>query len=107
MYEFGLKTNAMETQNDQLTQENPQNMANINLGILGHIDSGKTSLAKAISTLHSTAAFDKSPQSKQRGITLDLGFSAFVVPCKNGENYQSNVPQLMKITDTAIFNILW
>ncbi|ELR21543.1 selenocysteinespecific elongation factor, putative [Acanthamoeba castellanii str. Neff] len=50
---------------------------NINLGILGHVDSGKTSLAKALSTLASTAAFDKNPQSKQRGITLDLGFSAF------------------------------
>jgi hypothetical protein len=33
--------------------------------------------AKALSTLASTAAFDKNPQSKQRGITLDLGFSAF------------------------------
>eukprot|EP01116_Phalansterium_solitarium_P022500 TRINITY_DN7450_c0_g1_i1.p1 TRINITY_DN7450_c0_g1~~TRINITY_DN7450_c0_g1_i1.p1 ORF type:complete len:536 (-),score=121.64 TRINITY_DN7450_c0_g1_i1:6-1613(-) len=52
---------------------------NLNLGILGHIDSGKTSLAKALSTLHSTASFDKSPQSQERGITLDLGFSAFLV----------------------------
>jgi len=50
---------------------------NVNLGILGHVDSGKTSLAKALSTLASTAAFDKHPQSKERGITLDLGFSAF------------------------------
>jgi len=33
--------------------------------------------AKALSTLASTAAFDKHPQSKERGITLDLGFSAF------------------------------
>ena len=37
---------------------------NINVGILGHVDSGKTSLAKALSTLKSTAAFDKSPQSQ-------------------------------------------
>jgi selenocysteine-specific elongation factor len=50
---------------------------NVNIGILGHVDSGKTSLAKAISTHASTAAFDKHPQSQQRGITLDLGFSAF------------------------------
>eukprot|EP01105_Mastigella_eilhardi_P002246 TRINITY_DN1271_c0_g1_i3.p1 TRINITY_DN1271_c0_g1~~TRINITY_DN1271_c0_g1_i3.p1 ORF type:complete len:533 (-),score=93.32 TRINITY_DN1271_c0_g1_i3:750-2135(-) len=28
----------------------------------------------------STAAFDKSPQSQQRGITLDLGFSSFTMP---------------------------
>ncbi|PVU96199.1 hypothetical protein BB561_001328 [Smittium simulii] len=50
---------------------------NFNLGILGHVDSGKTSIAKAISTLASTAAFDKNPQSLDRGITLDLGFSTF------------------------------
>ena len=50
---------------------------NINVGILGHVDSGKTSLSKALSTQGSTASFDKSPQSKERGITLDLGFSAF------------------------------
>ncbi|CAH8501974.1 unnamed protein product [Dicrocoelium dendriticum] len=52
---------------------------NINIGVLGHVDSGKTSLAKALSTVASTSAFDKNPQSKKRGITLDLGFSSFVV----------------------------
>lgn len=51
-------------------------MLNINVGLLGHVDSGKTSLAKALSQTASTAAFDKSPQSQSRGITLDLGFSA-------------------------------
>jgi len=79
---------------------------NMNVGILGHVDSGKTSLgtsqlhkvrhragslltslvlpmpgiiaiARALSTTASTAAFDKSPQSQARGITLDLGFSSF------------------------------
>ncbi|KAL9917002.1 eukaryotic translation elongation factor, selenocysteine-specific isoform 1-T3 [Glossina fuscipes fuscipes] len=54
-------------------------IANINIGLLGHVDSGKTSLAKALSTISSTAAFDKNPQSKERGITLDLGFSAIVL----------------------------
>lgn len=52
---------------------------NYNLGVLGHIDSGKTSLVKALSTILSTAALDKHPQSQERGITLDLGFSAFKV----------------------------
>ena len=50
-----------------------------NIGVLGHVDSGKTSLCKALSTTASTAAFDKNPQSKERGITLDLGFSSFTV----------------------------
>lgn len=57
----------------------PAKILNINIGVLGHIDSGKTSLCRALSTVTSTASLDKSPQSKERGITLDLGFSAFVV----------------------------
>ncbi|UJR36068.1 hypothetical protein I4U23_028804 [Adineta vaga] len=52
---------------------------NFNVGILGHVDSGKTSLAKALSTIASTNAFDKNPQSQERGITLDLGFSSFTM----------------------------
>ena len=58
---------------------NPGRILNVNLGVLGHIDSGKTSLCKALSTIASTAGFDKNPQSRERGITLDLGFSAFVI----------------------------
>jgi len=53
---------------------------NFNIGVLGHVDSGKTSLVKAISTTASTACFDKNPASKERGITLDLGFSSFQCP---------------------------
>lgn len=34
----------------------------------------------SLSTELSTAALDKHPQSKERGITLDLGFSSFTVP---------------------------
>jgi selenocysteine-specific elongation factor len=64
---------------------------NVNIGILGHVDSGKTSLAKRLSTIASTACFDKNPQSKERGITLDLGFSAFYieVPAYLKEKYKN------------------
>lgn len=49
---------------------------NINVGLLGHVDSGKTSLSKALSKISSTAAFDKNPQSQQRGeIALILIFN--------------------------------
>uniref|UniRef100_A0A8D8YMJ7 Selenocysteine-specific elongation factor n=1 Tax=Cacopsylla melanoneura TaxID=428564 RepID=A0A8D8YMJ7_9HEMI len=54
-------------------------MLNISVGLLGHVDCGKTSLAKALSTTSSTACFDKNPQSQERGITIDLGFSSFSV----------------------------
>ena len=54
-----------------------QRVFNFNIGVLGHVDAGKTSLVAALSTLLSTAALDKNPQSKERGITLDLGFSSF------------------------------
>jgi selenocysteine-specific elongation factor len=65
---------------------------NLNVGLLGHIDSGKTSLAKRLSTIASTASFDKNPQSKERGITLDLGFSAFYIktPSFLKESYPGN-----------------
>ena len=52
----------------------------------------------ALSTKLSTAALDKHPQSKERGITLDLGFSAFVTdlpPQLQGSPYkalQASVP---------------
>lgn len=60
--------------------DGPIRTLNINVGILGHVDSGKTSLVKSLSTALSTASLDKNPQSQQRGITLDLGFSAFNLP---------------------------
>lgn len=60
-------------------EDTSQKVVNFNVGVLGHVDSGKTSLSKALSTIASTAAFDKNPQSKERGITLDLGFSSFLV----------------------------
>ena len=53
--------------------------------------SGKTTLARAVSTVASTAAFDKNPQSKERGITLDLGFSSFC--STSGDHIKEIYPQ--------------
>ncbi|MBW9220827.1 selenocysteine-specific translation elongation factor [Methanothermococcus sp. SCGC AD-155-M21] len=50
---------------------------NINLGIFGHIDHGKTSLARVLTEVASTSSLDKLPESKKRGITIDIGFSSF------------------------------
>jgi selenocysteine-specific elongation factor len=54
----------------------------VNVGLMGHIDHGKTALARALSEHVSTAGLDKHPQAQQRGITIDLGFTMFVL-----ENY--------------------
>lgn len=56
---------------------------NINLGIFGHIDHGKTTLSKVLTEIASTSAHDKLPESQKRGITIDIGFSSFKL-----ENYQ-------------------
>ncbi|MFX1356891.1 MAG: GTP-binding protein [Promethearchaeota archaeon] len=51
----------------------------VHLGLFGHIDSGKTALAAVLSEIISTAGIDAHPQSKERGITIDLGFTSFLL----------------------------
>jgi selenocysteine-specific elongation factor len=81
----------------------------LNVGVLGHVDSGKTSLCAALSTVLSTAALDKSPQSAERGITLDLQFSAFTLPLEStstsqsenqnqNQNHQQSTPREILVT---------
>jgi selenocysteine-specific elongation factor len=74
---------------------------NINVGILGHVDSGKTSLVKAMSTLLSTASLDKSKQSRERGMTLDLGFSCFFVDTVP-EHLQKRYPNKKQLQITLV-----
>ncbi|KAL7677492.1 hypothetical protein ACOME3_003730 [Neoechinorhynchus agilis] len=50
---------------------------NLNVGVLGHLNSGKTSLCRSLSAEEGTASFDRDPQSKACCTTLDLGFSSF------------------------------
>jgi selenocysteine-specific elongation factor len=51
----------------------------VHVGLFGHIDSGKTALAAVLSEVISTAGIDAHPQSKERGITIDLGFTSFMI----------------------------
>ena len=82
----------LEKIQNEINDNNSFKILNINVGILGHVDSGKTSLSKIISSISSTASFDKNPQSKERGITLDLGFSALYIqtPKIIKEKFSSN-----------------
>lgn len=56
-----------------------ESLVPIHVGLMGHIDHGKTQLARALSQKVSTAGLDKHPQSQERGITIDLGFTMFVL----------------------------
>lgn len=51
----------------------------VHIGLVGHIDHGKTELARALSEKVSTAGLDKHPQARRRGITIDLGFTMFTL----------------------------
>ncbi|KAK6025302.1 hypothetical protein OSTOST_08806 [Ostertagia ostertagi] len=51
----------------------------LNVGVLGHVDSGKTTLTRALAEMASTSAFDKHAESGGRRNTLDLGFSSLTV----------------------------
>jgi len=51
----------------------------VHVGLFGHIDSGKTAIAAVLSEIISTAGIDAHPQSKERGITIDLGFTSFIL----------------------------
>jgi len=48
------------------------------IGLLGHVDCGKTAIARQLTEIVSTSGLDAHPQSKERGITIDLGFTSFI-----------------------------
>ncbi|MHA1107351.1 MAG: GTP-binding protein [Promethearchaeota archaeon] len=58
---------------------NVENKIPVHIGLFGHIDSGKTAIAAVISEMISTAGIDAHPQSKERGITIDLGFTSLIL----------------------------
>ncbi|VWU49117.1 selenocysteine-specific elongation factor selB homologue, putative [Hepatocystis sp. ex Piliocolobus tephrosceles] len=77
-------------------------MINVNVGVLGHVDSGKTSLCRCLSEVLSTCALDKHKQSQERKITIDLGFSSFYIKKKIiNHNEQANINVNLKFDKTA------
>jgi selenocysteine-specific elongation factor len=51
----------------------------VHVGLFGHVDHGKTELARALSEKVSTAGLDRHPESKRRQMTIDIGFTAFTL----------------------------
>src|SRR5258708_8414760 len=56
-------------------------MKNIIVGTAGHIDHGKTALAKALTGIDA----DRLEEEKRRGITIDLGFAHAELLAPSGE----------------------
>ncbi|MDD2221086.1 MAG: GTP-binding protein, partial [Clostridia bacterium] len=61
-------------------QKFERNKPHVNIGTIGHVDHGKTTLTAAITTCLATAGgavataydqFDKAPEEKARGITIN------------------------------------
>ena len=82
----------------------------INVALLGHIDHGKTKLAEKLSETISTAGLDKHPEEQARGISIDIGFTAFnlneyliaLVDAPGHADLIRNVVAASSIADAAI-----
>ncbi len=85
----------------------------INVVLLGHIDHGKTKLAEKLSEKISTAGLDKHPEEQERGISIDIGFTAFelkeylitLVDAPGHADLIRNVVAASSISDAAILVI--
>lgn len=61
----------------RLPKEIPTGRIMAHVGLFGHVDHGKTKLAACLTEKTSTAALDKQPEAQRRGMSIDMGFSAF------------------------------
>src|SRR3546814_1322204 len=95
-----------------------RNKPHLNVGTMGHIDHGKTTLTAAISRVLSEAnpnvqamAFDmidKAPEEKQRGITINIShieyetenrhYAHVDMPGHRSEEHTSELQSLMRIS---------
>ncbi|MEM2767611.1 MAG: selenocysteine-specific translation elongation factor [Candidatus Bathyarchaeia archaeon] len=59
--------------------EKPSGLMQFHVGLFGHVDHGKTALARCLTEKPSTASLDKHPEAQKRGMTIDMGFSSFKI----------------------------
>lgn len=57
--------------------EKPSGLMQFHVGLFGHVDHGKTALARRLTEKPSTASLDRHPEAQKRGMTIDMGFSSF------------------------------
>jgi selenocysteine-specific elongation factor len=57
-------------------RKNLETILNVVIGTAGHIDHGKTTLVERLTGINP----DRLPEEKERGMTIDLGFSRFEIP---------------------------
>ncbi|MDH4215245.1 MAG: selenocysteine-specific translation elongation factor, partial [Candidatus Thorarchaeota archaeon] len=76
---MGSDQGFMFSSRNDLQRDMMDSLIPVHVGLMGHIDHGKTALARALSEHVSTAGLDGHPQAQQRGITIDLGFTMFAL----------------------------
>ncbi|MDD1752631.1 MAG: selenocysteine-specific translation elongation factor [Methanotrichaceae archaeon] len=57
----------------------PEGKTFVHIGLFGHVDHGKTALARSLTEIPSTASLDRSPEAQSREMTIDMGFSSFML----------------------------
>ena len=80
-----------------------QNQPTINIGMLGHVANGKTSIIKAITDILTIKHSDE----KQRGITIKIGYAnAKIYKCPKSHKSESKKRKIIYKNFYIIFNNL-
>jgi selenocysteine-specific elongation factor len=68
---FGACIQTLDMPRPPIEQPRKENVTHLVLGVIGHVDHGKTALVRALTGMDT----DRLPEEKQRGISIALGFA--------------------------------